>query len=351
MLFPTAVIGSMPRPAFLRELLAHPPTHDPSEYERLMQIAIRYIVALQEQAGIDVISDGEWRRISYLGVIAQLSYGFNIENHPLPGRPLVITVTEKLRPKHPGFLATEIEFLRSITKNPIKATLPSPGLLGERMWHAEKSKDVYPDRKDFVRACVPILKEELKLLANAGADIIQIDDPHLCLFVDDSVRNQYVDPDAEAQFDVEMINELVAGINAKICVHLCRRAGARSRGDAQYAGSFDPIVKQLNQLNVRQLTMEFTAEGSGDSSTVTKLREDFEIGLGCLSVHHGQIDTVDIIVSRVEEAMKHVEKERLILTPDCGFAPSATAIVSLDEVYKKLKNLAEAAQVLRRKYA
>ena len=82
-----------------------------------------------------------------------------------------------------------------ITGKQIKATLPAPALLGERLWDAEKSKKAYPTREDFVRACVPILHHELELLVREGVDIVQIDDPHLCLFVDAAVRSRYEDAD------------------------------------------------------------------------------------------------------------------------------------------------------------
>src|SRR5205807_5411322 len=122
------------------------------------------------------------------------------------GRPFTIVV-DKLTPKTPGFIAQEVTFLKSITKRRIKSTLPSPALLGERMWNADKSAKAYPKRDDFVRACVPILRRELELIRDAGADIAQIDDPHLCLFVDPAVRAQYSNPDAAAAFAVEMINQ------------------------------------------------------------------------------------------------------------------------------------------------
>src|SRR5690606_29318074 len=127
------------------------------------------------------------------------------------GRPWTIVV-DQLSSKCPGFIAREIEFVKKNTSRLVKATLPSPALLGERMWHPEKSSKAYPKRDDFVRACVPILRRELELIKQAGADIIQIDDPHLCLFVDPHVRSQYANADAAADFSVDMVNEVVAGI-------------------------------------------------------------------------------------------------------------------------------------------
>ena len=337
LLFPTSVVGSMPRSNFVQDLINDKPPLAPERYENEMDAAIRYIVALQEHAGLDVITDGEWRRKSYIGVIAELAHGFELGYNPADNRPWTIVV-DKLTPKTPGFIAREITFLKKITNRKIKATLPSPALLGERMWHAEKSRKAYPNRDDFVRDCVPILRRELDLIREAGADIAQIDDPHLCLFVDPQVRAQYPNADAAADFSVEMVNQLVSGINGiKLAVHLCRRAGARVRGEAQFRGGYDPILKQLNNLKVHHLTMEFTAPGAGDMAVFKKLREDLEIGLGCVSVAPGQVDSAETIVDRVKQSCEFLAPERITLNPDCGFAPGSGAVVSMDEAYQKLR--------------
>src|SRR5437868_2636669 len=184
-LFPTSVVGSLPRPAFVLDLINERPPLTPSEYEQRMKAAVRYAVAMQEHAGLDVLTDGEWWRKSYIGVIAELAHGFELGTAP-DGRPITVAV-DRLAPKNPGFIAREVKLLKSITRRKIKSTLPSPALLGERMWSAEKSGKAYPERDDFVRACVPVLRRELELVRDAGADIVQIDDPHLCLFVDPTV--------------------------------------------------------------------------------------------------------------------------------------------------------------------
>ena len=182
-LFPASVCGSMPRSLFVRDLISDNPDVTPEQLEREMDAAVRYVVAMQEHAGLDVVTDGEWRRRSYIGVIADLAAGFELSVNPVDGRPMTF-VTEKLESSNPGIVAREIAFLKGITDRKIKATLPAPALLGERLWDAEKSSKAYPRREDFVRACVPILHKEVALLREAGADIIQVDDPHLCLFVD-----------------------------------------------------------------------------------------------------------------------------------------------------------------------
>jgi 5-methyltetrahydropteroyltriglutamate--homocysteine methyltransferase len=349
-LFPTSVIGSLPRPQFVKDLIADDCPIGGDEYRRLMGEAIRAAAALQETAGLDVITDGEWWRKSYIGVIAELAHGFELSTNPADGRPWTVVV-DKLAPKQPGFIAQEVKFLKQFTGRNLKATVPAPALLGERMWDPVKSKKAYPTREEFVRACVPILRREVELLKAEGVSIIQVDDPHLCLFVDPDVRKQYDDAERAADFAVDMDNQVVAGITGvKLAVHLCRRAGARARGEADHRGGYDPILKQLGRLQVGHITMEFTSPGAGDMAVFRKLPEHVEIGLGCVSCQPGQIDSAETIAARVEMALKHVAPERITLNPDCGFAPGSAANVSLDEVYTKLKNEVAAAHRLREKY-
>ena len=345
-LFPTSVVGSLPRPAFVLDLINGRLPLAPEDYQQRMEAAVRSAVAMQEQAGLDVLTDGEWWRKSYIGVIAELAHGFELGTFP-DGRPYTVVV-DKLSPKTPGFIAREAAFLKTITKRLIKSTLPSPALLGERMWEQQNSAKAYPNRDDFVRACVPILRRELELIRDSGAGIAQIDDPHLCLFVDPAVREKYSDPDAAASFAVDMINELVNGVGGiKLAVHLCRRAGARTRGEHSHGGGYGPIIKHLNRLKVHHLTMEFTAPQAGDMAVFGELRKDLEIGLGCVDVTPGRIDSAETIAGRVRQALKHLAPERITLNPDCGFAPGSGAVVSLDEAYRKLCNQTEAAHLLR----
>ena len=103
-LFPTSVVGSLPRPAFVRDLISDDSKFSPDEYKRLMEASVRYAVALQEAAGLDILTDGEWWRKSYIGVIAELAHGFELSTNPADGRPWTIVV-DKLSPKKPGFIA------------------------------------------------------------------------------------------------------------------------------------------------------------------------------------------------------------------------------------------------------
>jgi 5-methyltetrahydropteroyltriglutamate--homocysteine methyltransferase len=347
-LFPASIVGSIPRPLMVRELIEKP--HWDAADGATMDAAIRFVVAMQERAGLDVVNDGEWRRRSYIGVIAELAHGFTLETNPADGRPWTV-VTERLAPRPPGFIAREAAFVKQVATVPTKITLPAPALLGERLWDAERSRRAYPEREDFVRACVAPLRAEIALLQDIGVEIVQIDDPHLCLFVDPDVRARHDDPDRAADFAVDMINATVEGFaGVKFAVHLCRRAGARVRGEKHHAGTYGPILAQLNRLAVQHLTMEFTAAGADDLESLGRLREDFELGLGVVDVTPGAPEAAPVIAARVERALSRVDKGRITLNPDCGFAPGSAARVDIDEVYLKLKAESEAARLLRQRY-
>ena len=340
MMFPASVVGSLPRPPEVLQLL-----DDPSS--AAMDEAIRGAIAMQEKTGLDVITDGEWRRRSYIGVIAELAHGFTLETNPADGRPWTV-VTEKLAPKPAGFIAREAQFLKKHSRVGTKITLPAPALLGERLWDAQRSRKAYPTRDDFVRDCVVPLRREIELIRASGVDIVQIDDPHLCLFVDPDVRKSYDNPDRAADFAVEMINAVVEGFRGiKFAVHLCRRAGARVRGEKHHAGTYGPILLQLNRLSVQHLTMEFTAARADDLESLARLRPDFELGLGVVDVTPGVEQSAPMIVKRVERALERVEAKRITLNPDCGFAPGSAAKVSIEEVERKLRAEVEAARLLR----
>jgi len=351
MLFPASVVGSMPRPAWVRDLVFTDGI-EPGIRNARLDAAIAAVVAMQEHAGLDVVTDGEWRRRSYIGVIAELADGFTL-SFTDDGRPLTV-VTGEVTPRQPGFVAHEARFVRGLTRRGVKATIPAPALLGERMWDPERSARAYPCREDFVRACIPVLRRELELLAEVGVDVVQIDDPHLCLFVDPQVRAEHADPDSAMDFAVDALNELVLGLHGgggpRLCVHLCRRAGARVRGDASHSGGYAPIIDAINRLRVHEVTMEFSDTSAGGMEVLADLRGDLGIGLGCVGVTPGVVDDAATIVARVERALGFIDATRIGLVPDCGFAPGAGARVDLDEVYAKLCEEVAAARLLRSRH-
>jgi 5-methyltetrahydropteroyltriglutamate--homocysteine methyltransferase len=352
-LFPTAVVGSLPRPQYVREIVVDGWHHD--GWEQRLDTGVAFAVAVQEAAGVDVLTDGEWRRASYIGVIADLCHGFEL-GYAEDGRPWTV-VTGEVDEKTPGVIADEVRFVRERTGCLIKATLPSPALLAERMWDPEKSAHVYPTPHAFAEAVAPLLRREAQRVAAAGAAVVQVDDPHLCLLVDPEVRAYYDDEwdgaEAEADFSARMDNEVLADVGDEVvrAVHLCRRAGARVRGEAYHSGEYSHILEALVSLETDHLTLEFTDPSAGDVDVLEQLPDDLEIGLGCVDVQPGEVDDAETIVERVEKAVETIGAERIVLNPDCGFAPGSAAKVDLDEVYRKLHNQVEAARQLREIYA
>ncbi len=344
LLFPASIVGSLPRPRFVQDIILN----DDNPFSPLLDKAVLYAIALQEQAGLDIISDGEWRRKSYVGVIAQVADGFEHFFNPADGRSWHI-VTKKLNHCRPGFFGREVLFLKKHTNKKIKVCLPSPYLLGARLWDEQKSNAAYPTRQSFIEALIPILRLEIILLSSVGADIVQIDDPHICLFVDKETRAQFKNPEQELSYACATVNEIVKNINGvTTALHLCRRNKGRQGWIGK--GGYDPILPYISKIDVDEFTLEYRVPVAGDLAALKNLPEKYRVGLGCVDCRFEHIDTSEEIVARVEQALKYLSPERIILNPDCGFAPGAQAEVPLDEAYLKLKNEVKAAQILRAKY-
>lgn len=352
-LFPTTVVGSMPRPQYIKDLIERMVASGGpgDQFQRLMDTAVPYVVQMQESAGIDIVSDGEWRRMSYIGGIAEICSGFELSAREVRGqRQTWHIVTSEISPVNPGRIAEEARFLKAHTSKMVKAALPSPYLLGERMWDPQLSRAAYLTKRDFTEALVPILRGELIALRDEGVDIAQFDDPHLCLFVDPEVRASYGQPEAELDYCVDMLNRIVDGVEGiRLALHLCRR----NRGRAGWAGEggYETILPALQELNFDMLMLEFAMPAAGDKAVLAQIPERMDIGLGCVDCRNPHIDSVDEIVQRVEQALEFVAPERITLHPDCGFAPGSAADIPLDEAYLKLQNEALAAGRLREKYA
>jgi len=351
-LFPTTVVGSMPRPQYIKDLVEASATTGSSnqDFQRLMDGAVPYVAQMQELAGIDIISDGEWRRKSYIGVIADICTGFDVSIREVNGqRQTWHVVTEEIQTANPGLLAREAAFLKAHTTAEVKVALPSPYLLGERMWDQELSSKAYPSKRHFTNALVPVLRRELIALRDEGVAIAQFDDPHLCLLVDPKVRATYADPEAEMDCCVDMLNEIVAGVDGiQLALHLCRRNRGRAGWVGQ--GGYGPIIPALRKLNFHMVMLEFAMPAAGDKKVLRDLPEEMKIGLGCVDCRSPHIDTPEEIVQRVKQALEFVAPERVTLHPDCGFAPGSAADIPMDEAYLKLRNEALAARLLREEY-
>ena len=369
MLFPTAVVGSLPRPKWLLDLfIAHQDGRiADSEFNSEVGRAIGFAVGMQAAAGVDVVSDGEWRRIGYFEVFAQRVGGFRNgeyasealapEHVPDAGaappqqwtlkefkQALVVESLEYSRP----IVADEGRFLRAQTDRTIKVSLPSPHMIGQRLWHEDYSRGAYSSRREFIEAVIPILRQEIEQLKEAGVDIVQFDDPWFCFFVDANYRARFDNPEAAMAQAIDDLNRVLDGVEGiKTVLHVCR--GNRER--QVYAhGDYRPIIPFLSQANVDQLSMEFAISEAGDVDVFANQRWEKELGLGAVDVRAPDIEPPEVIVDRAERALEFFAPEQLSLTPDCGFAPSSTNGIPMDEAYLKLRSLTQAASILRERY-
>lgn len=348
-LFPTTVIGSLPRPAWVRDVILDRKAGHLTEENAttLLDRAVESAIAMQERAGLDEITDGEWRRESYVKVFADRVRGFEYDVHDsgLP-YPAVVAPIEAHRP----LVLEELQFTRSRTTRRVKITLPAPYIIGRRMWHADYSRKVYPERRDLMAACVPILRAEVKRLCDAGADMIQIDEPWLATLVDpDFSRRAGIDDVAyEADFCVDLVNQVIDGIGGvDTGMHLCHTHFNRERGTE---GSYEQIMPSLSRLRVGTISMEFATPVAGGVDSLAWFGDRARLGFGCVDHCDRNVEAPETIVARVKNAMQHVEKQRITLHPDCGFAPSVQNPMDIDEAYRKLSAMCEAAQMLREAY-
>lgn len=347
--FASGVVGSLPRPRAVQDILPEQPGAESLAAARSVRMdrAVGYSVTLQEVAGLDLVTDGEWRRHSYTNIIADIADGFTAD--PRPGR-WGITVTEPMQVRSTGLAAEEARRLLKLTDRMTKVCLPSPYLLGVRLWDKEWSSKAYPTRESFIDALVPILHEELVQLSKTGVTVAQIDEPHLCVLVDPDVRSTFDDPDYEMGLAAAKINEVIQGVDGvQIALHVCRRNWGRKGWGAK--GGYEPILETMKSISVDQYVIEFAIPDAGDVAVLKELPEEALIGLGSVECRLEHIDSPSEIVARVEEAMKYVAPERLSLNPDCGFSPGMASEIPLEEAYLKLRNEAEAAQLLRDRHA
>ncbi len=370
LLFPTSVIGSLPRPKWVLDLLLR---HQSGELgaealDAAIDKAIAFAIGLQENAGLDIISDGEWRRIGYFEVFAQMVEGFRRAEYRTQALAPEITPDTGLSPPQQWTLkefqqalvvkpmaysrpiaAGGAAYLRRNTQRGTKVALPSPHMVGGRLWHADYSSGAYATRRDFIEAVIPILRSEVLALRDVGVDVVQFDDPWLCFFVDPEHRARFEDPDAEVERAIDDLNRVVAGIEGlKTALHVCRGNRART----VYAnGDYEPIMPYLLKADVDQLAMEFAVSQAGDVAIFGAFPTDKEIGLGVVDVRGEIADSPEQIVARVEKALKYLAPEQITLNPDCGFAPTSTNPISLEEAYLKLRAMAQAAGILRERYA
>jgi 5-methyltetrahydropteroyltriglutamate--homocysteine methyltransferase len=350
-LFPTTVIGSLPRPAWVRDVILDRKRGALSEADagRLLDRAIESALALQERAGVDELTDGEWRRESYVKVFAERVRGFQPDLNPSGGLPYpaVVAPIEYHRP----IAVEEVRFVRARTRRRVKATLPAPYIIGRRMWHPDHSRAAYPTREGLMQDCVGVLRREIAALREAGADTVQLDEPWLSTLVDPRFREREGVRDVQYEMDlcVDLVNQTLDGLEGvATAMHLCH-----AHFDHRHAteGPYDLIMPALAKLRIGMICMEYATPVSGGHASLARFPQTVRLGLGCIDHCDRRIERPEEVVERVEAAMRHVPKERIALHPDCGFSPSVQNPMDLDEAYGKLVAMVEAARLLRDRHA
>ena len=349
-LFPATVAGSMPRPTFFREMVDRYLVEGGSEDElnRLIDRSIPYVVAVQEAAGLDIISDGEWRRKSYIGVVSEIVSGFELEKTHVDsyrhGAFVGYTVTGEVSPVSPGLFAREARFLKSHTDREIRIAIPTAFQIADVTWKADRSAGAYPSVKDFVDAMVPVLRDEVIELRDQGVRYVQFDDTSFGRVYDPVAGTMRDDFDERQEIAVESFNRVVEGIDGlHKSFHLC---GKRPLGPDGQAG-YSPLLPSLKEMDLDMVMFELCDPDEADMKMLGELPENLDVGVGCVKAKQNGIDTPEEIVGRVKKILEVVEPERVYMHPDCGFSPGAYWDVPLEEAYEKLRNEVVAADMLR----
>ena len=377
-LFPVTVVGSWPRPRWLLEATKR----RSADLEALRDEATLLAVKYQEDAGVDIVSDGEQRRDNFYSFICERLDGIRLmtmaelldyvedkaafENllQALDVPAFAIknpTVVGPLRRRLP-LARTDIEFLRRHTHRAIKATLPGPYLLSRSTWVQGLSDAAYPTRDSLADAIVTILHEEIRELAASGVDIIQLDEPVLSevVFAGKAATRTFMcaalaasaSPDTELEFAVNLVNRVVDGVNGPLtALHICRGNWSQQE-DVLLSGSYDALLPYLQQMRVDQFVLEYATPRAGDPAALRALPARASVGFGAVNPRTEAIEDPATIAERAGALARLLGPERIFLNPDCGFGTFADRPVATPPAaFRKLEALSGAAAILRREFA
>ena len=337
-LLPTTVVGSYPQPDWLvdRAMLSKSvPRTRMTEMWRIPEAYLEQaqddatVVAIRdmERAGIDIVTDGEIRRESYSNRFATALDGIDAEN------PAIITARSGQKTPVPRVVGRivrngavelrDMEFLRRNTDRAAKITLPGPFTMGQ-----QARDEFYKDDEALAMALAEAVNAEALQLQQAGADVIQLDEPW--------VRN---DPAAAKRYAVKAINRALRGITVPTVVHICFGYAAVVPGDTKPSGY--SFLAELADSSAEQISIE-AAQPKLDLGVLADLSAK-KIMLGVIDLGNPEIETAAVIADRIRHGLQHVSADRLIPAPDCGMKYMPRHIA-----FGKLKAMADAAATVRK---
>jgi 5-methyltetrahydropteroyltriglutamate--homocysteine methyltransferase len=330
----------------------------PADLQALEDEEIRAAVAMQERVGLRAVTDGEIRRFSWRDRFFERVDGFSkdriassftftdFSGERFPSYP-VPTVVGKLR-RRETLTAGDFAFLKPLTQQTAKATLPSPGT--NHFFSGDKSLkgSPYSGRKSFFADVAKIYQQEIADLADAGCRYLQLDEVSIALLCDpriqEIVRARGEDPQ-------ELITDYCAAINAAIaekpsdfavCVHLCRG----NVGHGQASGGYDPVAERLFQeLRVNGYFLEYDTERAGSFEVLRAVPKEKRVVLGMISTKLRELEDVDFIKRRTADAARFIDLAQLCLSPQCGFASGfQTDRFTMDDQERKLAHVVRIAR-------
>jgi 5-methyltetrahydropteroyltriglutamate--homocysteine methyltransferase len=339
MLFPTSLVGSYPQPDWLidRERLGDrlPPRVrakelwrvEPAYLEQAQRDATLLAIRAQEEAGLDILTDGEICRESYSNRFATALDGVDLD-HPgtgmdRSGNPNTVPrITGPIRRRHPVEVE-DLRFLRASTGRTVKITVPGPFTMSQ-----QAQDDYYGSPEALALGYAEAVNAEIKDLFAAGADIVQLDEPYL-----------QARPEPAHQYGVKVVNRALEGVTGTTAVHLCFGYAAIIH-DRPPGYSFLP---ELAECSCDQISIE-TAQSGLDCSVLSAL-DGKTIILGVLDLNDTTVETPETVAARVRRALPYVPPERLVLAPDCGMK-----YLPRDAAFGKLTAMTAAAASLRAEF-
>lgn len=303
-LLPTTVVGSYSVPEWLERLKTDFYLHRISfaHLDEIHDVAIKAAIKDQEQAGIDVVSDGELRRdndIDYLlaripGVSitnAAKSYYYDYFEAEVP-EPLATRETSSLG------LVEDFVFTRSQTERPIKFSFTGPFSLSRRIRNS-----AYTERAELVRSLADALNAEARELVAAGATRLQIDEPFLAGYPDD------------VGLAIDAINIVTKDVEADWALHVCY---GNRYARPSWEGHYDFLFPAVLDAEVGTLVLEFARKGYGDLALFKRFPWERRLGMGVVDVKSTEVETPDVVAARIRKALEVVPADRLVVNPDCG---------------------------------